>query len=113
MDDRKSPINLAAFVQDSTGDAEVVHVCGEIDVSNELEFHESIDRASVPGRPIVIDLTKCTHIGSGGFHVIADCRDAAKTEISIVAPLRIARLLPLLGLSDLLHVPESLNGAAP
>lgn len=92
--------NLAAFIRTSTPISEVLHVCGDIDLINEGEFRAAIDDLSASGLPIVVDLTKCTYIGSSGFHVLAACHDE-RGGIRVVAPDRIEKLLHIVGLSSI------------
>lgn len=89
----------AAFVRHSTDDDEMVYVFGEIDSETDKDFRDALSAAALPGQRVVVDLTRCTYIGSQGFAALFDAR--SKMRIVVIAPQRIRRLMDLLALSDL------------
>ena len=97
--------NRGAFIQRSADHAEYVEVFGDIDLVNEAEFRESIARAYAAGRPVVVDLTRCTYISSRGLHVLFEQHErSAKGMLRINATPQIARLFDIVGLSQVLLV---------
>ena len=89
----------AAFIRHNAGDEEFVYVFGEIDADCEVDFRDALTLASEPGRRVVVDLTRCTYIGSRGFAVLFDARK--KMRIGVMASPRIRHLLHVLELSDI------------
>ena len=88
----------AAFIQHPVGDDQFVYVFGEIDSDCEADFRDALTIASLSGHRVVVDLMRCTYIGSRGFAVLFDAR--AKMQIRVMAPPRIRHLLHILELSD-------------
>lgn len=93
----------AAFIQHSTSHDEYVYVFGEVDAESDAEFRDAVRIASQVGRRVVVDLTRCTYIGSQGFAVLFDAR--SKMQLGVIAPQRIRRLMELLDLSSIVVEP--------
>jgi anti-anti-sigma regulatory factor len=89
----------AAFIQHATRDDEWVYVFGEVDTDTERDFRDALNIASQAGRRVIVDLTRCTYIGSQGFAALFDAR--TKMLIGVIAPPRIRQLLQILELSDI------------
>ena len=72
-----------AFIKDSLGGVESLHVIGDIDVANAAEFEAAImGMAQLPGH-MVIDLTGCTYIDSSALHVFL--RTSKRLNYTVVA----------------------------
>ena len=93
----------AAFIRQPQGDAEYIHVFGEIDTDSEADFREAIIESARNAKRIVIDFTRCTYIGSQGFSVLVNAKRLA--DLAVIAPARIRRLMDIIGLSSLLIGP--------
>ena len=90
----------AAFIKDPVGGDEYIHVFGEIDIETQESFREAIVSAARSAKRIVVDLTRCTYIGSQGFTVLVHAQKL--TDIAVIAPARIRRLMDVVGLANLL-----------
>jgi len=93
-------VGRAAFIRQPFGDDEFIHVFGEIDTETDVEFRTAITDASRVAKRVVVDLTRCTYIGSQGFSVLIQATKLM--NISVIAPARIRRLMDIVGLTSLL-----------
>jgi len=90
----------AAFIRQTIGDDGYVHVFGEADNESEDEFRASIRESARTAKRVIVDLTRCTYIGSQGFAVLAAARSLC--DLAIIAPARVKRLVDIVGLSSLI-----------
>src|SRR5215469_16405812 len=90
----------AAFIRNSVGDDQYIHVFGEVDIESDDDFRAAIREAAKTAKRVVIDLTRCTYIGSQGFAVLVNAR--ALTNIAVVAQPNVKRLMEVVGLSGIL-----------
>jgi anti-sigma B factor antagonist len=94
----------------------VVHVAGEIDLTNASDLREDLAKAVARARPsdvVVADLTRVEFLGSSGLAVLMDideqCR-AKQTRLSVVAVNpAVVRPLAITGLDRILSVVGSLD----
>jgi anti-anti-sigma factor len=93
-------VTRAAFIRNTSGGDEYVHVFGEVDIESDEEFRAAIREAAKTAKRVIIDLTRCTYIGSQGFAVLVDAQTL--NDIAVLAPLKVQRLMQILGLSGLL-----------
>ena len=93
----------AAFIRQPLGDDEYIHVFGEIDTDSDADFREAIAESARVAKRVVIDFTRCTYIGSQGFNVLVKAQKL--TDLAVIAPARIRRLMDIIGLSSLLIGP--------
>lgn len=93
----------AAFIRQTIGDDEYIHVFGEVDTDSDDEFRAAIIDAARTAKRVVVDLTRCTYIGSQGFAVLVNARSL--TAVAVVAPERVKRLIDAIGLTDFLIAP--------
>ena len=93
-------VSRAAFVRQPFGDDEFIHVFGEIDAETDDEFRGAIADASRIAKRVVVDLTRCTYIGSQGLSVLVNAKKLM--DLSVIAPARIRRLMDMVGLTSLL-----------
>lgn len=102
--------------------ARVVHVAGEIDMSNVAEFESAIEQAEsgAPERAvIVIDLRRVTFLGAESLRCLVASHDRiAETgrAMRVVAPPGsgvVRRLLDLSGVGALLDLFETVESALP
>src|SRR5215467_5926117 len=105
-------IARAAFIRETVGADEYIHVFGEVDIESDDAFRAAIREAAKSRTRVVVDLSRCTYIGSQGFSVLVTSR--AITNLAVIASNRIKRLLAILGLSGLLiDPPFDYDGIAP
>ncbi|MBC5810072.1 MAG: STAS domain-containing protein [Candidatus Eremiobacteraeota bacterium] len=100
------------------GDAIIVRVSGDLDLSNSAEFERALDVAR-DGRegPIVLDFGDCRYIDSSIVSVVVRCRRSVGRRLRVVCAtgstvMRILEVLRLIGPLDVVpSVDEAL--AAP
>ena len=92
----------AEFSRRTLGQHEVVDVVGEIGLENEAEFEAVLLDAGADNRPVIVDLTNCTHLDSCGLGKLAEARQAG-TDITVRAQPQIARLFGIVGLGSMLE----------
>ena len=99
----------AAFIRQSLADVQYIHVFGEVDIESDDEFRAAIRAAAMEAKHVVIDLTRCTYIGSQGFAVLVTSR--ALADLAVIASPKVRRVMEVVGLSSLLiDSPPSLDG---
>ena len=99
-------VSRAAFIRQSIGDDEHIHVFGEVDSDSDADFREAIDEAARSAKRVVIDLTRCTYIGSQGLNVMIKAQKL--TDLAVIAPARIRRLMDIVGLAGILIGPTGI-----
>jgi len=95
----------AAIIRNKVGDDQYIHVFGEVDIESDDEFRAAIREAAKTAKRVVVDLTRCTYIGSQGFAVLVTAR--AVTNLAVLAPRAVKRLMEVVGLSSLLIDPPA------
>jgi anti-anti-sigma factor len=113
MEDAFSPGTVELLYEDAIT---VISLGGEHDVSTEPDIRTAMDSAMRRGRPLVVDLTPATFIGSTtlGAIVYGSAKaDAHSMRLVVVAPAksRPREVLILTGLADQLQIAESVEGA--
>lgn len=106
---------LALLQREELDGVVVVHLSGEIDLSNADELHGRIHRELKGARLAVIDLAAIAYIDSQGLRLLkrlADQLDGEGSKLEVVAPPdSIARdVLELTGMSDDITVRDALAG---
>lgn len=101
----KRDVARAAFIRQSVGQDEYVHVFGEVDLDTDLALRSAILEAAKSAKRVVVDLTRCTYIGSQGLGVLADARQL--TTLGVVAPARVKRLMDIVGLTSIVIDPPA------
>jgi anti-anti-sigma factor len=96
----------AAFIRQAEADIEFIRVFGEVDIESDDDLRATIREAATSSKHVVVDLTPCTYIGSQGFAVLAGA--TSLTDLAVIAPPKVKRLMELIGLSSLLVESESL-----
>jgi anti-anti-sigma factor len=90
---------FAAFIREPVGDEEYVRVFGDIDLANTGDLRLAIAQAVMENPRVVVDLSKCTYIGSHGIAVIAQAN--AESPLRVIASPQIRRVFDIAGLSEL------------
>jgi anti-anti-sigma factor len=94
---------MATFVSQSLDDSESIQVSGEIDVANAAEFEESVLRASRVGKPVRIDLTRCTYIDSNAVNVLVKLHETPELRLVATSGSVVQRVFDIVGISE--HFP--------
>lgn len=120
--DQPEPALTASIEQ--LGTAHVVHMTGEIDMSNVGELESAIERAetdAVASGPalVVVDLQGVTFLGAESLRCLVSANDriaAGGGTMRVVAPAGsgvVRRLLDLSGVGALLDLFETVESAVP
>jgi anti-anti-sigma factor len=92
----------------------VLVVSGEIDMSTAPRLGEAIEKAMVPGVPLVVSLAAVQFIDSAGTHVLALADRTASAQggrLMIVPSVFVARVLEVSGLDSVFELHGELNDA--
>lgn len=97
--------SIGAFINEQLTDMTVVHVLGEIDLSNVRQFEDAIDRASTE-KSTEIDLQYCTYLDSSAVNALLKSRNRLGTQLHVRARERgvVKRIFDVMGLSETLQV---------
>ncbi|HEY5258800.1 MAG TPA: STAS domain-containing protein [Candidatus Baltobacteraceae bacterium] len=108
------PGTLAALVHEDTEHADVLHVFGEIDLSNTAEFETAIHSAAGALLPVVINLEHCRYIDSSGLRTLVLAKRRLGTQFRLVVPQDnpIRRLFDITQLTQEFNVAQSVAEAA-
>ena len=100
-----SQSRIAAFIREVLPESEVVHVLGEIDISNATLFEEAIDRASF-GSSLLIDLMHCTYLDSSALNVLLKRHEKLGAKLHVQASNHgiVQRIFDIMGIADVLQV---------
>lgn len=98
------------------GDAVVVHVAGEIDLSTEDDFAEALAQGLDTDAPVIaVDLTEVSFLGSGALHVLLEANMRAEQQqrqLRVVHGGSFAeRVISVAGLEQVLAVYETVAQA--
>ena len=93
-------VTRVAFIRHMAGDDAYIYVFGEVDIESDDELRAAIREAAKVARRVIVDLTRCTYIGSQGFAVLMNARPL--TNIAVIAPRKVRRLMEVVGLNSLL-----------
>lgn len=90
----------------------VVHVAGEIDISNAAELQEKLESVSTDRRMVIVELSQVTFFDASGLSALVRGRTAAVMRggslILVDVPPFLLRLLAITSLEHLLTVaPEA------
>lgn len=100
---------LCAFIHDAGAEG-VVHIFGEIDLSNAAEFESELREAAARQRSIVINLSACNYMDSSGLRVLLRLHADLGDRLRIVLPPTggVRRVFTVAGLDRLLQLREVL-----
>lgn len=87
-------------------EATVVTVRGEVDLLAAPLLTAELDAIlRMDARPIAIDLTETTFMDSAGIHALVNARQSARRHLAVICgPGPVAKVLELLGLTEMLNV---------
>ena len=81
---------LATFSHETRGNADVLIICGEVDISNVSDFGRANDLATKDGAPnFVLDFTSVTYLDSTGLREVLRAQrfaDANNLQMRAIAP---------------------------
>ena len=82
-------LHSAAFVREDFDAVIVLHVFGELDMSNKKEFEEAVVSAEADmgaDRLTVIDLTSCTFLDSTALQVVVRAHQRLGDKLCVIVP---------------------------
>lgn len=103
--DAPLPTNLSTRTENQDG-GEVLRISGEIDLSTAPRLAAALDRALVPGLPLIADMTDVGFIDSAGTRVLAVADRTAADQggrLLIVPSDFVARVLEIAGFGPVFH----------
>jgi anti-anti-sigma factor len=116
-DDAGPRVNLADVAVDQHDAGPVVHLRGEIDLSNSDPIRAEIVRA-VPqdARGVVLDLSETTYLDSSGVRLLFDLAERLRARrqrlvLMVTGPAIVRRVLILTKLDEAVPLREDLDGA--
>ena len=115
--DEKEPMLMAhqgaAFIREDFDAATVLHVFGEIDISNSGQFESSVHEATdLDGsRLTIIDLTGCSFIDSTALQVLVRSHNNLGDRLCVVVPEEsmLQRIFKITSLGDRFPMAESVG----
>ena len=109
-----SSYHSAAFIREDFDAVIVLHVFGELDMSNTKEFEEAVT-ASEPDmgadRLLVIDLASCTFLDSTALQVVVRAHQRQADRLCVIVPEAsvIHRIFRITNLDSRITIAESLS----
>jgi anti-anti-sigma factor len=103
---------LATFTAEARGDARVVRVGGELDVSNVGQLAAALDAQHGAGDVLVVDLAEVTYLDSSAVETLI-VRARAGAPMRLVCPPDsiVRRSLEILGIGHVMPMADSLDAA--
>ena len=98
--DNGTPFNCETTVET---ERVVVAVFSDIDIASVTQFRAALDTAVSAGKPVVVDLSACNYLDSTGISTLVSARNA-NVPIGVIASRQAAKLLDIVGLTNLLNV---------
>jgi anti-anti-sigma factor len=108
-----APLEHCAFVHDSVPAAEVLHVFGDVDITDDGNFEAAIERSIRDGRPLVIDLAGCAYMGASALSVLVRAKARLGDALRLAAPATgfAGRLLTIAEMQRYFTIERSLESA--
>lgn len=100
------------------GNATVLHVAGEVDISNVDAFQTALEEAKASRKPtVIVSYEHATYVDSTTINALIRYAQAFSEEgvrLTVVVPRdsKCTRIFNLVGLHHLVHVAESVDSAA-
>lgn len=102
-----NPRSPNRFHFDSSGEESVVSVFGEVDLANISEFDSMVQKALSERKPIRIDLTQCTYLGSTLINSIMNVATKPLVQLRISgASSSILRVFQIVGLDKVVPIDD-------
>ena len=109
---------LVGITSEITSEAVIVTVSGEVGLTNAARLDRGISEAlrDPAGRPVVVDLTRVSYLGTGGWSALVNAHNLAQQQdqqLRIVTGSRdgILRPLRMAGLDQVLPLCETMDEA--
>lgn len=93
--------SLAPVLVESLGRLTLIHVIGELDISNYMEFGEAIDAAaSRSSDPVIVGFVECTYVDTSGLTALVMGHRKHGRRLHVVVPRdsRVRRVFETTGL---------------
>jgi anti-anti-sigma factor len=107
---RRAPAHSStpnSFHFDSSGDESTVSVIGEVDLANISMFDSMVQKAVSARKPIRIDLTRCTYLGSTLINSIITVATRPHVQLRIsVTSSSIRRVFQIVGLDKIVPIDD-------
>ena len=102
-----------AFIRETIGRAEVVHVFGELDLLAAPELEALLETIAAGGDAIVLDLNACSYFDSSIIAVLIRTLKRVGERLTIVIPEEhpTRRILEICNLDGVLPIEPSIGGA--
>jgi anti-anti-sigma factor len=102
-----------AIIHESKPEGEVLHVFGEVDLTNVEELRGAIDRAAADGLHVIVDLATCSYIDSTILSVLMRASETYAGRFQIVVPAGgiVRRIFTITSLIGQLPVIDKVPGA--
>ena len=104
----------AAFIREEFDAVIVLHVFGELDISNAKEFETAVkiaEESIEPDKLLVIDLATCTFLDSTALQVVVRAHQRHGDRLSVIVPEAsvIHRIFRITSLDTRIPIAESLS----
>lgn len=97
-------IPVAAFIREHADFNDIIHVYGDVDLSNSSELEVAISGLRSADRGVVVDLSNCLYMDSTALSVLVRAKKNLGHDFRTFVPPsgNVARLLEVTGLSGFL-----------
>ncbi|MDE2573173.1 MAG: STAS domain-containing protein [bacterium] len=104
---------MNTFVHEAFADADVVHVLGEVDLSNAADLANAVLALADESRRVIVDLSGCSYIDSSTLNVLVHLQGEFGPRLRSVVPerSRLRRLFEIARLTDVVRLAYSIEEA--
>ncbi|HZY98970.1 MAG TPA: STAS domain-containing protein [Candidatus Baltobacteraceae bacterium] len=104
---------IAAFIREEDPRGRILHVLGEVDLSNADEFQSAVLEVAKGAGNVIVDLTACTYMDSSGLRVLAIAHKTIDDRLRVVVPRNgsVHRIFEITGLAEQLNACENVDAA--
>ena len=97
-------IASAAFIREHADFTDLIHVYGDVDLSNSADMERAINMPRAVDRGVVVDLGNCNYMDSTGLSVLVRAKKMLGAQLKILKPENgnVSRLFELSGLATFL-----------
>lgn len=113
LNGKRKEITQNAIIHESKPEGEILHVFGEVDLTNVEELRSAIDSAAANGLHVVVDLDTCSYIDSTILSVLMRASETYAGRFQIVVPAAgiVRRIFTITSLIGQLPVIDKVPGA--
>ena len=100
-----SPLPAAAFIREHADFHDVVHVYGDVDLSNSADLEQAIQMPRSVDRALVVDLSNCVYMDSTALGVLVRAKKSLGHHFKLITldGGNVSRLLEVSGLDRFLR----------